>query len=72
MTENKYRATITEWIDPDYHTMSQYNVKGVGFPSFECEIETNDLDLLNELTKVLMDFAEQKRNELKEYRGEDE
>ena len=63
MTENIYRSTINEWIDPRLAHASQYNLSVIGVSKFECDIETNDLELLNELTKVVMDFAERKRVE---------
>ena len=62
MTENTYRATINEWIDPRLAHAS-YNMSARGISKFECDIETNDLELLNELTKLVKDFVEQKRVE---------
>ena len=63
MTENTYELSISEWIHTEYSTMSQYSVKPVGIPRFECHVETNDIDLLNEINQLLLDYAERKRKE---------
>ena len=65
MTENTYELSISEWINSEYSTMSQYNVNCVGIPKFECHVETNDIKILNEINQLLLDYAEKKRKELK-------
>lgn len=64
MTENTYELNITEWMHTQYRTMSQYDVTCVGIPKFECHVETNDIDLLNEINQLLLDYAKKKRKEL--------
>lgn len=63
MTENTYELNITEWINTQYRTMSQYDVTCVGIPKFECHVETNDIGLLNEINQLLLDYAKKKRKE---------
>lgn len=63
MSENIYELNITEWIHGQYSTMSQYHVTCVGIPKFECHVETNDIDMLNEINQLLLDYAEKKRKE---------
>ena len=63
MTENTYELNITEWIHTEYRTMSQYSTTCVGIPKFECHVETNDIDLLNEINQLLLNYAEKKRKE---------
>ena len=63
MTENTYELNISEWINAECSTMSQYYVNSVGIPRFECHVETNDIDLLNEINQLLLDYAERKRKE---------
>ena len=63
MTENTYELSISEWIHTKYSTMSQYSVNPVGVPRFECHVETNDIDLLNEINQLLLEYAERKRKE---------
>lgn len=63
MSENTYELNITEWIHTQYSTMPQYNITCVGIPKFECHVETNDIDILNEINQLLLDYAEKKRKE---------
>ena len=63
MTENTYELNITEWIHTEYSTMSQHYVTSVGIPKFECHVETNDIELLNEINQLLLEYAEKKREE---------
>ena len=63
MTENTYELNITEWIHTEYSAMSQYAVNSVGIPKFECHVETNDIELLNEINQLLLEYAEKKREE---------
>lgn len=63
MTENTYELNITEWIHTKYSTMSQYPVSSMGIPKFECHVETNDIDMLNEINQLLLEYAEKKRQD---------
>jgi len=64
MTENTYELNITEWIHTEYSgAMSQYSVYPIGIPKFECHVETNDIELLNEINQLLLEYAEKKRKE---------
>ena len=63
MTENTYELNIIEWIHTKYSIMSQYSTTCVDIPKFECHVETNDIDLLNEINQLLLDYAEKKREE---------
>ena len=69
INENTYELNIIEWIHTEYSTMSQYSVNPVGIPKFECHVETNNIDMLNEINQLLLEYAEKKRQD--ELDGED-